>query len=218
MDLLGTLIGDVLGARKKRHKGALSFLTGGRHPFLKTSLLLGGAGIAWQLLREAQARSAGPVSTTRVEPGGDPRPHSTTTVIGGAAGGAPQGGSQANRALVVTRLLVAAARVDGELSEEELAHLAAHAREAGLEQRMRAEWQSPRPLAEIAAAIQGDAERRDAYTLVYACLRADEDVNGAEAVFLAQLAHLLHLDPAATAELEHDAAERIDRAAKEDIE
>jgi uncharacterized membrane protein YebE (DUF533 family) len=214
MDLLGSLIGDVLGVRRKRHKGALRFLTGGRGSFVKTSLLLGGAGIAWQLLREAQARSAGPVSTTRVEPGGDPRPRSTTTVVGGA----PQAGSQEDRALAVTRLLVAAARVDGELSEEELAHLAEHAREAGLEQRMRAEWQSPRPLAEIAGAIQGDAERREAYTLVYACLRADEDVNGAETVFLAQLAHLLRLDPEATAELEHDAALRIDRAAKEGVE
>jgi uncharacterized membrane protein YebE (DUF533 family) len=213
MDLLSSLVGDVLGVRKKRHRGAMRFLTGGRHPFLKTSLLLGGAGLAWHLLREAQSRSAGPVSTTSVERGLDPSPRSTTTVVGGNV---PARADPRESALAVIRLLVAAARVDGELSEEELAHLAAHARQVGLEERMRAEWQAPRPLAEIVVAFQDEAARRDAYTFAYACLRADEDVNGAEAVFLAQLAHQLRLDPETTARLEHEAAERIDRAAQEE--
>jgi hypothetical protein len=44
-------------------------------------------------------------------------------------------------------------------------------------------------------------------------MRADESVSGGERIFLAQLAHLLGLDPAATARLESEAAARIDDAA-----
>ena len=41
-------------------------------------------------------------------------------------------------------------------------------------------------------------------------VRADEQVTGAERIYLAQLAHLLDLDPATVQALEKDTGERID--------
>jgi len=211
---LESLIGDVLGIRRKRSRGARRFLTRGAGSFLNTSLLMGGAGLAWSLVEEVLSKAQGPKSTTTVA---SSKPAVTTSestlkVEGPEPTGAPAPGGLA---LVVTRLLVCAARVDGELSEEELAFLVQHASREGIEQRMRAEWQSPRPLSEITAALTDAAHRRDAYVLAYSILRADEDVNGSERIFLAQLAHGLRLDPETTAELEQEAARRIDQEAGE---
>ena len=213
-NFLESLIGDVLGVRRKRSRGVRRFLTRGAGSFLNTSLLLGGAGIAWSLVEEMFSKARGPKSTTTVE-SRDPgvtTPQSTMKVEGPEPTGSPAPGGMA---LVVTRLLICAARIDGELAEEELAFLAQHARREGVEQRMRAEWQSPRPLSEITAALTDLAHRRDAYVLTYSILRADEDVNGSERIFLAQLAHGLRLDPETTAELEQEAAQRIDQEAGE---
>ena len=46
--------------------------------------------------------------------------------------------------------------------------------------------------------------------LAYTVLRADEQVTGAERIYLAQLANLLGLDPATVAKLETDTGQRID--------
>ena len=211
-NFLESLIGDVLGIRRKRSRGVRRFLTRGAGSFLKTSLLMGGAGIAWSLVEEMLSKAQGPKSTTTVESSNPAvtTPQSTLKVDGPEPTAAPAPG---DLALVVTRLLICAARVDGELAEEELAFLVEHARQEGISERMRTEWQSPRPLNEITAALSGEAHRRDAYTLTYSVLRADEDVNGSEQIFLAQLAHGLRLDPETTAKLEQEAAGHIDREA-----
>jgi uncharacterized membrane protein YebE (DUF533 family) len=109
------------------------------------------------------------------------------------------------------RLMIAAARCDGTLGEEELGRLVSHAKDVGLEAEMRREWQSPRPLAEICAGIVDPAQRKDLYVLAFAVLRADEEVSGAERVFLAGLAARLALTPEEAAALERDAASRIDQ-------
>jgi uncharacterized membrane protein YebE (DUF533 family) len=49
-------------------------------------------------------------------------------------------------------------------------------------------------------------------------VRADEQVNGAERIYLAQLAHLLGLDAATVARLETATAARIDEADGRDSE
>jgi uncharacterized membrane protein YebE (DUF533 family) len=46
--------------------------------------------------------------------------------------------------------------------------------------------------------------------LAYTILRADEQVSGAERIYLAQLANLLGLDPATVKALEQDTSQRID--------
>jgi hypothetical protein len=48
--------------------------------------------------------------------------------------------------------------------------------------------------------------------LAFSIVRADEQVTGAERVFLARLASLLGLDPPAVARLEREAASRIDES------
>ncbi|MEO6708965.1 MAG: DUF533 domain-containing protein, partial [Planctomycetota bacterium] len=83
-------------------------------------------------------------------------------------------------------------------------------KDAGLETQMRAEWQAPRPLAEICAGLSDPAQKRDLYVLAYTVLRADDEVSGAERVFLAQLAARLALTPEQAASIERDTARKID--------
>ena len=115
--------------------------------------------------------------------------------------------------LRVVRLTIAAARVDGRLTDEERATILEQARAVGAEAAVQQEIHAPRPLAEIVAGVTDPAAKRQIYQLAFAVMRADETVTGGERIFLAQLAHLLGLDPAATAQLESEAAARIDDAA-----
>jgi uncharacterized membrane protein YebE (DUF533 family) len=78
------------------------------------------------------------------------------------------------------------------------------------------EIQAPRPLAEIVAGVADPNLKEQLYVLAFAVVRADEGVSGAERIFLAQLAHALGLDPAATARIEMEAAARIDAAGGEE--
>jgi len=68
----------------------------------------------------------------------------------------------------------------------------------------------PRSLADIVAGITDPAQRATLYVLAFTVLRADEQVTGAERIYLAQLAHLLNLEPADVQRLEKDTGERID--------
>ncbi len=112
--------------------------------------------------------------------------------------------------LRVVRLAVSAARADGALLPAERALILSHAREAGVETAVEDELATSRPLAEIVSGVTDGQKRRDLYVLAYTIIRADENVTGAERVYLAQLAHQLGLDAATTAQLEQDTASRID--------
>src|SRR5687767_11489903 len=74
--LLGTLIRGALGGRRKRSKGALRFLTGGRHSLLNAGTLLTAAGVAWGLYESATRTSTPPAPAGagpgHVPPGGGP--------------------------------------------------------------------------------------------------------------------------------------------------
>lgn len=218
--LLTSVAADAMGLRRKRHRRAGGFLGNSRGSFLNTSTLVGLAGLAvgaYQIFKDKSASPSAPVG--RVTPG--------TTVLGDS--GRPMDDFAAPRAtpplpavatstarkvddmpLRAIRVMIAAARCDGGLGEEEMGRLISHARDAGLESAMRAEWQSPRPLAEICAGIEDLDQKRDLYVLAYAVLRADEQVSGSERVFLAQLAARLGLSPEASAALETQTAARID--------
>jgi uncharacterized membrane protein YebE (DUF533 family) len=60
--------------------------------------------------------------------------------------------------------------------------------------------------------VTAEKAREEMYEMAFAVVRADESVTGAERIYLAQLAHALGLDPAATARIESAAAARIDAA------
>ena len=108
------------------------------------------------------------------------------------------------------QLAISAANADGVMSEKERAAVLQQAQSAGVGEIVQREMNHPRPLAEIVAGITDPAQRATLYVLAFTVLRADEQVTGAERIYLAQLAHLLELDPADVQQLEKDVGERID--------
>jgi hypothetical protein len=111
----------------------------------------------------------------------------------------------------IAALLVAAARADGELGEEEFAELVKAAQANGADREVQAALVNPRPVAEIVAGVRDPKLKEDLYVLAFTIVRADEDVSGAERIWLAGLASALGLDPASTARIEKDTIQRIHR-------
>jgi uncharacterized membrane protein YebE (DUF533 family) len=123
---------------------------------------------------------------------------------------APPVAGVSDEVLRLVRLAVSAANADGVMNERERAAVVQQAQSAGVGDIVEGELQQRRPLAEIVADVTDPAERATLYVLAFTVLRADEEVNGAERIYLAQLAHLLGLDPQTVQRLENDTGERID--------
>jgi uncharacterized membrane protein YebE (DUF533 family) len=113
-------------------------------------------------------------------------------------------------AMRIVRLAVSAAFADGVVNEHERAAILQQARDAGVAEVVEAELQARRPLREIVAGVTEQTHRVTLYVLAFTILRADEQLSGAERIYLAQLAHLLGLDPQEVQALEKDVGERID--------
>jgi uncharacterized membrane protein YebE (DUF533 family) len=222
--LIGSLIRGVLTGRRKRSRGALGFLTGGRGSLLNAGTLLTAAGVAWGLYETTMqtstvARGAGsfgqgsaaapPPAPGTTPPGPASRaPHPSAAHQAEAAPPAQTSGAVPPAVLRVIRLTISAARADGTLTPNEEAAILGQARSVGAEVLVQAELRQPTPLAELLDGVD-PAQRDDLYTLAFAIVRADEGVSGAERIYLAQLAHRLGLDPAGAAALEARAVERI---------
>ena len=88
--------------------------------------------------------------------------------------------------------------------------ITARASEVGLEGIVGAELNQTRPLADIVRGVTDPAIKKDLYVLAFAIVRADENVSGAERIYLAQLAHQLGLDAAAALAIETETANKID--------
>ena len=151
--LLGTFIRGALGGRRKRSKGALHFLTGGRHSLLNAGTLLTAAGVAWGLYESATRTPTAPAPAGAgagpVPPGGAPAGRADVPPLPavGAAGesvrsetpgaSAVPGADAVNAASVspevrrVIRLTIAAARADGTLTPKEEEAILTHARTRG---------------------------------------------------------------------------------------
>lgn len=112
--------------------------------------------------------------------------------------------------LRMVRLTVSAARADGTLGGDEREAILAQARTVGAEAFVLGELDRATPLSEIVAGVTDAREQQALYTLAFSIVRADESVTGPERIYLAQLAALLGLDAATTAQLEQDTARRID--------
>jgi uncharacterized membrane protein YebE (DUF533 family) len=112
----------------------------------------------------------------------------------------------------MVRLAVSAANADGAMNDQERQAVIAQARDAGVVEIVEAELGQRQPLAEIVAGVTDQAQRATLYVLAFTVLRADEVIGGAERIYLAQLAHLLGLDPPTVQKLEADTAARIDAA------
>jgi uncharacterized membrane protein YebE (DUF533 family) len=140
--------------------------------------------------------------------------------VGGSVASAPDvSGSGAGApadVLRILRLACSAARADGAMNQQERAAVIEHARAAGVAELVEQELSGSRPLAEIVMGVSDPAERATLYVLAYTILRADEQVTGAERIYLAQLASLLSLDPPTVQKLEADTNERIDKQDEDD--
>jgi uncharacterized membrane protein YebE (DUF533 family) len=209
--LIGALLQGAVGGRKKRSRGAMRYLTGGRNSFLSAGTLLTAAGLAWGAYEAATRPGEGSVGAA---PGPVPPP------AGPQPPPPPPGASTAGTepalpadVLRLVRLTIAAARADGRLADEERAAILEQARAVGAEAVVQQEIDRPRPLGEIVAGAGESNAKEQLYVLAFAVVRADESVSGAERIFLAQLAHALGLDPATTGRLESEAAAGIDAAA-----
>jgi uncharacterized membrane protein YebE (DUF533 family) len=208
-DILNGLVRGALGSRRKSWRRASHAVHGGG--LINARTLLAAAGVAWGLYETWQgqrAQAAGAASGPSAGRGTPPPPPT-------AAAPAPAAEETGLPAPVVRllRLMISAARADGELGPAERERILAEAREVGAEDLVRRELDQPRPLGELVAGVTDPQLREQLYTLAFTIVRADETVTGGERIYLAQLANRLALDAAAVARLEADAAARIDAAA-----
>ena len=237
--LIGSLIGGMLGGRKKKSSRTLRHLTRGTGSLVTGSTLLTAAGLAWGAYevmsrQKASGSSPGGLGSDPAPTGGGALPPPLTgtgtppplpgaaraaaPAVGapGAAGPPPPLPGAAARfppeVVRLVRLAISAARADGTLGPDELELLMARAREAGAEQLVEAEINARRPLAEIVAGVSDPRQKEELYALAYALVRADEQVTGAERVYLAQLAHVLGLGDDVTSRLESETDAGIDAA------
>jgi uncharacterized membrane protein YebE (DUF533 family) len=203
-DIVNGLIRGALSGRKKSWKRTGSAVRGGG--LINARTLLAAAGVAWGLYetwqgQQAQAASAPP-------PGTAPAPEGQVTPPPLPGSTAP--GELPAPVLQLMRLMISAARADGELGPAERERILAEAREVGAEALVLREIESPRPLGEIVAGVTDPELREQLYTLAFTIVRADEAVAGGERIYLAQLAHRLGLDAAAVSRLEAEVAARVD--------
>lgn len=235
--LIGSLVSGALGGRRKRSRGALRFLTGGRQSFLNGSTLLALAGVAWGVWETAsrQGQAAGGATPSgpgapasgapgagsgRAEPppGPPPLPAQSGPVVPPPLPGSVPTPVTAQQVppevLRVLRLTLSAARADGTLTPHERESILAQARAVGAEPLVVAELEHPQPLAAIAGGVANPRIREDLYTLAFSIVRADEDVTPEERRYLTDLAAQLQLDAEQAARLEAQAAARIQAAAK----
>jgi len=216
-DLIGSLLRGALTSRGKSANRAIHAITHG-HPqsLIRLRHLVGAAAVAWGMYEAHQAKNAGGFAggasgSPAPEPD-SPLPTPRQSVPPPIPQAPPPPGVPPEIARAI-RLLISASRADGDLAPEEGQRIARLASEAGpaAEALVRAELQSPRPLDEIVAGIDDPAQKAELYALAFTLLRADENVTGAERIYLAQLAHRLGFDAATAARLEQEAAATIDK-------
>jgi uncharacterized membrane protein YebE (DUF533 family) len=218
----GVLQSVMGGGGRKQSRKAMRYLTGSSGSFwTHPTTLLTAAGLAWGVYDTLTDKTN---SNSQwgggAAPGGTPAPPSAPAAtmpatplpplpnIGGdGAGPVPAADAEALR---LVRLAVSAANADGVMNDHERAAVLQQAQAAGVGDIVEREMQQRSALAEIVAGVADPAQRATLYVLAFTILRADEQLTGAERIYLAQLAHLLGLDPATVQRLEKNTGERID--------
>jgi uncharacterized membrane protein YebE (DUF533 family) len=207
-DILNGLVRGALGGRKKSWKRAGRAVRGSG--LVNAQTLLAAAGVAWGLYETWQGQQAQGAPASAPPTGGPgappPPPQGAASPAAAAEGGLP------GPVLQLMRLMISAARADGEIGPAERERILAEAREVGAEPLVRREIESPRPLGEVVAGVTDPQFKEQLYTLAFTIVRADESVTGGERIYLAQLANRLGLEAPAVARLEGEAAARIDAA------
>jgi uncharacterized membrane protein YebE (DUF533 family) len=172
-----------------------------RGVFRNPTTLLGVAGVAWGIYETLQNQGTAPAPVAA-----PPGPAAGTGP--GPAVPPPLPGDEERLRLV--RLAVSAAHADGAMNEKERAAVLKQVADAGAASLLERELPNPLPLKDVVAGITYTEDRATLYVLAYTILRADEQITGAERIYLAQLANLLGLEPSLVQALEKDTGERID--------
>jgi uncharacterized membrane protein YebE (DUF533 family) len=217
--LIDGVLRSVLGGGRKRSRRALRYLRHGHGSFwTHPTTLLTAAGLAWgvydTLSNKTQDGSQwgggsapGPAGGPPPASPGPSAPLPPPPDLGGTAVPAAPVDAEALR---LVQLAISAANADGAMTEQERAAVVQQAQAAGVGEVVDRELDQRRPLADLIAGVTDPAQRATLYVLAFTVVRADEQVSGAERIYLAQLAHLLGLDPATVQRLETDTSERID--------
>ena len=206
--LVESVLRGVLGGKKrKKSKKALRYLTGsyGRSSgsiFRNPNVALTAAGLAWGIFETL--RQPAPPSAPLGGAGMSPAAPANLPPL-------PNLAAATDDETRLIRLAVSAANADGAMHEQERAAILEQARPEAADIVAR-EMQQRRALADIVSGVGDAAQRATLYVLAYTIVRADEQVSGAERIYLAQLANLLALDPATVQKLESDTAQRIDQS------
>ncbi len=215
--LIRGVLSSVLGGGRKRSRRALRYLNGGGSIFTRPSTLMAAAGVAWGIYETlqqggTQSGSGSPLAAASVGSGsvGDATGGATAGTVPPIPGSVAVAADVDREALRLVQLAISAANADGVMCEKERAAVLQQAQSAGVGEIVERELNHPRPLAEIVAGLTDQAQCATLYVLAFTVLRGDEQVTGAERIYLAQLAHLLNLDPATVQKLETDTGERID--------
>jgi uncharacterized membrane protein YebE (DUF533 family) len=192
-DIINGIVRGALSGRRKSWTRTSRAVHGSG--LVNARTLLAAAGVAWGLFETWQGQQ-----------GAAPPPPAAS-----AAAEADEAGVPAPVARLL-RIMISAARADGELGPAERKRILKEAREVGAEALVQQELEAPRPLGELVAGVSDPELQQQLYTLAFVIVRADENVTGGERIYLAQLANRLGLDPASVARLESEAAARIDAA------
>jgi uncharacterized membrane protein YebE (DUF533 family) len=210
--LLDGLIRGAMSGRRKSWRRTGSALRG--RGLVNPQTLLAAAGVAWGLFetwQQGQAqKAAGPVGASVPGPGAPAGGLAEPPPLPGAAEPTGEADGFPPELLQLLRLMISAARADGEIGPAERERILAEAREVGAEAVVARELEVVRPVAEVVRGASDPQLREQLYSLAFAIVRADESLTGGERIYLAQLAHQLALDGATVARLEKDAASRID--------
>ena len=197
--LVEGVLRGVLGIRPKRSRGALRFLTGRRGGWMSNpNTLLTAAGVVWGIF-ETINQPAPPLQGPPPAQAPPPVPPVSTFPT-----------AVPKDALRMARLAISAANADGAMNAQERAAVIEQAKASGASELVGFELNQRRPLADIVTGVTDPAQRATLYVLAFTVLRADEAITGAERIYLAQLAHLLGLEPDEVKKLEADVSQRID--------
>lgn len=206
-DMLSMVLRGTLGrSGRKRARKATQFLTG-HQGFLSASTIMAAAGVAWGIYDTLKNQNQGTASASPASTGAGPAappPIPTFPTVPAAVAAA------IDPLMRVVQLAISAAKADGTLNEQERALILDRAREAGVEVIVENELNQTRPLADIVSGVTDEATKKDLYMLAFTIVRADENISGAERIYLAQLANYLGLDVPTTQALETETAAKID--------
>jgi uncharacterized membrane protein YebE (DUF533 family) len=170
-DIINGIVRGALSGRRKSWTRTSRAVHGSGLVNAKT--LLAAAGVAWGLFETWQGTAG------RLQPAGSSAPHRARRPVAPPTP-APSAAPEADEAGVpapvarLLRIMISAARADGELGPAERERILKEAREVGAEALVQQELEAPRPLGELVAGVSDPELQQQLYTLAFVIVRADE--------------------------------------------